>query len=397
MKVMCLMGLYPSEYLQEIEANSKAGIQIAANKLQWAIVDGLEENNIDVTIINSLYIGSYPNRYKKIMIPTFSFEHKDNANDINVGFCNLTGFKWLSRYYSVKKEVKKWAKQNNDEKYLLIYALTTPFVNIAKYIKKKFKNIKVCIVVPDLPEYMNVKAMKSNLIYRVLKNIEIKMIKNCIKKVDSYVLLTDAMKSWFDNDINYTVVEGVAVNSIDDYNCTKNKTILYAGGIKEEYGIIDLIKAFIAVDNKEWELDIYGDGADLIKAKELAKNHTNIVFKGMVSNSVVVEEQKKASLLINPRKNHEFTKYSFPSKVLEYMSSGTPMLGYKLDGIPKEYSDYYYVIEDVENGLEIALKNAMSLTDEERKNYGYKAKKFVEDNKNAKSQCAKIVDLLKSL
>ena len=49
----------------------------------------------------------------------------------------------------------------------------------------------------------------------------------------------------------------------------------------------------------------------------------------------------------------------------------------------------------LKNGLEIALKNAMSLTDEERKNYGYKVKKFVEDNKNAKSQCAKIVDLLK--
>ena len=395
---MCLMGLYPSEYLQEIEANSKAGIQIAANKLQWAIVDGLEENNIDVSIINSLYIDAYPKNYYKRRIPTFKFHHKPNAEDLNVGFNNTVGLKWFSRYYGLKKALRNWAILDcNNEKFLLVYALSTPFANVVKYVKRKFKNIKVCIVVPDLPEYMNVKAMKSNLIYRVLKNIEIKMIKNCIKNVDSYVLLTDAMKSWFDRDINYTVVEGVAVNSIDDYNCTKNKTILYAGGIKEEYGIIDLIKAFIAVDNKEWELDIYGDGADLIKAKELAKNHTNIVFKGMVSNSVVVEEQKKASLLINPRKNHEFTKYSFPSKVLEYMSSGTPMLGYKLDGIPKEYSDYYYVIEDVENGLEIALKNAMSLTDEERKNYGYKAKKFVEDNKNAKSQCAKIVDLLKSL
>ena len=65
------MGLYPSEYLQEIEANSKAGIQIAANKLQWAIVDGLEENNIDVSIIYSLYIDAYPKNYSKRRIPTF--------------------------------------------------------------------------------------------------------------------------------------------------------------------------------------------------------------------------------------------------------------------------------------------------------------------------------------
>ena len=197
MDVMCLMGLYPKEYIGTIEKDVKSGNQTAANKLQWALVDGLEENGVNVSIINSLYIGSFPSRHKEINIPTFYFKHKDNSNNINVGFCNLTVFKWFSRYFGVKKEIDKWVKQNNDEKYLLIYALATPFANIAKYVKKKYENVKVCIVVPDLPEFMNVKAMKSNLGYRLLKNIEIKMIKNCIKNVDGYVFLTDSMKNWF--------------------------------------------------------------------------------------------------------------------------------------------------------------------------------------------------------
>ena len=38
---------------------------------------------------------------------------------------------------------------------------------------------------------------------------------------------------------------------------------------------------------------------------------------------------------VNPRQNNEeFTKYSFPSKTMEYLASGVPVVAYKLDGIP---------------------------------------------------------------
>lgn len=403
MDVLCLMGLFPDEYRAEIQKDSKRGMQNAADKLQWAIVKGLDQiEGVRTSIVNSLYIGSYPKKYSRLMIPTFEFKHSENANDLNVGFCNLTGFKWISRYSGARKAVEKWARTTDGtQKVLLIYALTTPFANIANYIKKKHPEIKICIVVPDLPEYMNTAAHNKKSFYWKLKSLEIKMIRKSIKKVDAYVLLTDAMKDWFGYPVNYTVVEGIAVDAEENMsvrgNAVKKKVLLYAGGIKAEYGVIDLIRAFIEIGNEEWELSIYGDGSDIEMAKKLACDHPNVKFHGMVPNSIVVEAQKEASVLVNPRKNQPFTKYSFPSKILEYMSSGTTVLAYKLDGIPAEYDPYYLHIEDSDDGMKNALERVMNLTEDELDIMGESAMKFVAENKNPKCQCQKIVDMINKI
>lgn len=397
MDIMCLFGLFPDEYVDEINRCSVSGVQNAANKLQWGLVRGLDEQEgVNVRICNSLYIGSYPKRYKKMMIPTFQFQHAEGAEDLNVGFCNLTGIKYISRYVGCLKAVKKWAKMPSESpKVLLAYALTMPFANIAGYIQRKFPAIKVCLVVPDLPEYMNVSAMNKGGVYAFAKRIEIKWLKKCLRSVDDYVLLTKAMKDWFGREINYTVVEGITQVQDTAQERTREKTILYAGGIKREYGVVDLVKAFQQVDMPDWQLVIYGDGSDLGAVRELAQKDIRVKIMGAVPNDVVVAHQKRASVLVNPRKNQEFAKYSFPSKILEYMASGTPMLAYKLDGVPDEYDAYYYRIPEQENGFSAALAHVMGLTEESRAAMGNAAREFVRAEKNAKRQCGKIVDLLR--
>lgn len=397
MEILCLMGLYPEEYRDQIQQDSKSGMQYAADKLQWAIVRGLDQiDGVTVKVANSLYIGSYPGRYKKIKIPTFNFKHSEKAtNDINVGFCNLTGYKFYSKYVTLKKVIDKWAKdKTEDQKVLLVYALTTPFCQIADYVKKHYNDIKVCIVVPDLPEFMNT-SQKKNL-RSWLKTVEIKFLKKATREVDCFVFLADAMKEWFPKPVKYTVVEGIAMRGSQPSVpiSEKKKSIIYAGGIKKEYGVVDLVDAFIAVDNSQWELIIYGDGSAVSEIRSKIGERSNIKLMGSVPNAEVVAAQRKASLLVNPRKNQIFTKYSFPSKILEYMSSGTPMMAYKLDGMPNDYEGNYYRIDEDENGFIDTLRWVMALSDEERNEMGDKAQKFVLENKNPKAQCEKIIKLI---
>lgn len=395
--IVCLTGLFPEEYVDEINKYSLTGVQNAANKLQWGIVKGLDGLGENVTIFNSIYVGSYPRLYRKIMIPTFHFSHGSEKNDINIGFINIAGIKVLSRYYTVKRELDKWASVDSGrEKVLLIYAMTTPFAQLAGYIKRKYSSIKVIYIIPDLPMYMNVTKVQESSVYRTRKKIEEFLFHRSLKNVDGYVLLTDGMKEWFTTDINYTVVEGMATidNTIDVDNIKKKKQILYAGGIKREYGVIDLVSAFSQIDDPEWELVIYGDGTDMESVCEYAKKDVRIKIMGSAPNAVVMKHQREAALLINPRKNQEMAKYSFPSKTLEYMLSGTPMLGYKLAGIPEEYYDNMFVIQDSENGMEEALRKAMDLPETERIKMGEKAKHFVVKEKNPEKQCKKILELI---
>ena len=395
--IVCLTGLFPEEYVDEINKYSLTGVQNAANKLQWGIVKGLDALGENVTVFNSIYVGSYPRLYRKIMIPTFHFSHGSEKNDINIGFINIAGIKVLSRYYTVKRELDKWASVDSGrEKVLLIYAMTTPFAQLAGYIKKKYSSIKVIYIIPDLPMYMNVTKVQESAVYRTRKKIEEFLFHRSLTNVDGYVLLTDGMKEWFTTDINYTVVEGMATidNTIDVDDIKKKKQILYAGGIKREYGVIDLVSAFSQIDDPEWELVIYGDGTDMESVCEYAKKDVRIKIMGSAPNAVVMKHQREAALLINPRKNQEMAKYSFPSKTLEYMLSGTPMLGYKLAGIPEEYYDNMFVIQDSENGMEEALRIAMDLPETERIKMGEKAKHFVVKEKNPEKQCKKILELI---
>lgn len=401
MDILCLMGLFPQEYEKQVIENSIVGIQNAANKLQWAIVRGLDENNDrPVTICNSLYIGSYPKKYKQKHIPSFAFSHAYGANDQNIGFTNIIGFKIVSRYIGVWEYIKRWANNNSGEdKCVIAYAMTLPFVKILHDIKKKYNHIKICLIVPDLPEYMNVTAMQTNAIYKLMKNIEILYIRHCLKNIDNYVFLTEQMKNWFSRQINYVVIEGMC--SLEKHQALEypvftdgKKHIVYTGGVKREYGVLELVESFMQINKEGWVLDIFGDGVHLKEGKMIAKADDRIVFHGSVPNSISVQAQQEADLLINPRKNHEFAKYSFPSKIIEYMLSGTPIVAYKLDGIPSEYYDYFIPISEEVNGMKSSLIQAIELSEEEKRQIGIRAKEFVLKYKNYKIQTSKIIDML---
>lgn len=401
MDILCLMGLFPKEYEEQIIADSLSGVQNAANKLQWAIVRGLDEvNDKPVTICNSLYIGSYPKRYRSRIIPSFPFSHAPGANDVNVGFNNTAGIKILSRYIGVWKYLKKWVNDGSGgTKCVIAYAMTLPFVKLLCDLKKKYLNVKVCLVVPDLPEYMNVTAMQTNWKYRIMKRIEVAYIRHCLTEVNHYVFLTEHMKNWFDREVNYVVVEGICSGNVPQLREKElftdgRKHIVYTGGIKQEYGVLDLISAFMEIENPDWALDIYGDGIHMEQARKLAEEDDRVILHGVVPNAVAVKAQMEAELLINPRPNHEFAKYSFPSKIMEYMLSGTPMLAYKLDGIPSEYDDFYFHIESGEKGFVSSLKRTMDMESAEREKMGRNAQAFVLNCKGPRVQAKKIIGLL---
>lgn len=404
MDILFLGGLFPKELEKEIIENSMGNIQNAANNLQWEIVSGLDAaNEKPVKIINSLYIGSYPKRYKKLIIRTSRFGHggENNQNDINVGFLNLSGVKNLSRYVEVKKHIKKWATESSDDKKVVIaYAMTSTFTRSLKYIKRFNPEVVTCLIVPDLPEYMNM-SKKNHIIYNFFKNIEIKLMKSDKKYIDSFVLLTQYMKDALEIKVPYVVIEGIATElftNIEKHEVeTKIKTIVYSGGLNEKYGVSSLLEAFGKIGNPDCRLILCGAGDAENQIIEASKKDNRIIFKGMVERQTVLELQKNATILVNPRQNNEeFTKYSFPSKILEYMSSGRPVLAYKLDGIPNEYYEYLYIIDENDDGLYNSLKDILEKTEQELDAKGKCAKEFVLNKKNGKVQAEKILEMVKN-
>lgn len=135
------------------------------------------------------------------------------------------------------------------------------------------------------------------------------------------------------------------------------------------------------------------------KIKLEALRDERIIFKGQLPRKEVLRLQRKATLLVNPRTPEgEFTKYSFPSKTMEYLASGVPTLLYKLPGIPDEYYEYCYTLEQLGvESLSQKLSIILSSSQQHLRSVGRKARNFILSQKNPIKQCEKIMMLIERL
>jgi len=175
----------------------------------------------------------------------------------------------------------------------------------------------------------------------------------------------------------------------------QEKVVVYAWDLHEKYGIKKLIEAFVSLQMEDVRFLIYGSGEMEKEIREYEGQDSRIKYFGVVHNSIVIREEIKATLLVNPRpSDEEFTKYSFPSKNMEYMSTGTPLLTTKLPGMPEEYYDFVYLFDDESvEGMARTLERVLSLPKAELHAKGNAAKEFVLREKNNVVQAKKLLNL----
>jgi hypothetical protein len=76
-----------------------------------------------------------------------------------------------------------------------------------------------------------------------------------------------------------------------------------------------------------------------------------ITFNNFIKADELLKIYLNCDLFVIPRSNQQLiTKYTFPSKLFEFMLIGsTPILMNKLEGIPKEYDSYLNYLSDFNN------------------------------------------------
>ncbi len=399
MKILFLGLLYNMADEKELLEKSNAGLQAAANSYQWNLIQGLDSVNEDsIEIYNFLPIGTFPKYYRQLFLFTKKWFHHKDSQDLEMGFISFPIIKELSRYYQAKKYLKKWCFENKDEDtFIIAYSLYLPFIFALLKASKKYKSMKSCLIVTDLP---NKYGFKTNVGFLVKK---IKVFTGRVKmsyanKIDSFILVTSEMQYPLKIGIKpYRVIEGI-FNEKSEYisrSRSKENIILYSGTINKVFGIEMLINAFMEIEDNSLKLWICGKGDFEDKVIEAVSRDSRISYFGYLTQSEVTDLRIKAALLINPRPNvGEYTKYSFPSKTIEYMTSGRPVLMFKLDGIEEEYDQYLYYIknntvEDIKNSIiEIFKKPKSELEEKALLSY-----EFIKTMKSSNSQATKVLEL----
>ena len=399
MKTLLLGSLISAAQMEQLNSNSKEKASVAPVNYETMLAKGLVENGAKVDALSVPAVAAFPHSiYKHIDKKQETIEN--NIQIQWVPFVNIQGLKQLTIKKNVEQLLEQWLQENKDvkDKVVLMYSIYPPYTESAVRLCKKY-GCHLSAVITDLPEYMyswkNMKGIRG----WYSKRLSEKMLE-LQGRCDSYILFTKHMAAKMGiEDKPYMVSEGFCDASIfediPDQEKYPRKTIVYGGNLSRLYGIQNLVEGFMQTD-LDAELHLYGAGGDAAFIEECAKQDSRIKFFGRVDRKTLLVALKKAHLLVvNKPTADDYSNYSFSSKILEYMASGTPLLTTKVGGMPEEYYDYFYFFdEESTEGIKSSLEKIVNFSDKQLRDKGISARAFAVKNKSYQYMTSTIVSFL---
>lgn len=363
---------------------------VAGNKMQLGFVKGFNENGVKTDVISVEANAMWKFNNKPIVVSAKTIKG-DGMIIQTVPYVNLPIVKQCCVYINILKQVRK---QNiSNETILVVYNTMSMFALPVLKMARRYK-CKAVAIVADLPILGN---------KNFVRKIEDRNQEKWIAKFDGLIPLTKYIPQRFAPNVPYLVVE--AGCNENDYCVTDermqnvgSKKVVFAGTLNSLSGIELIVEAMEFLKKYDIELHIYGDGP-LREKVEKATINGKIIYHGRVNNEQMLEIQRQADLLVCPRCADDYTtKYTFPSKILEYVCAGVPVLSNRLKGIPDEYEDYinYSDSEQPEDWANAII----DIVDKDRHKYWEKAEQSklkVLKVKNWNTQCKQVISFLKSL
>ena len=365
---------------------------LAAQKFHRLLAQGMALN-IDLFNLNVLSVPEYQCSVNNERI---IFKKTETESGVRYYYVPIILFPLVKRivivvYLFVK--IFKWRLSSKYKKNVIVFDVLNLSTSIVSLFVSKILRIKTVSIVTDLPSLMYVLKDKES----ILDKLSIKFQNRLLSISDGYVFLTEAMNETLNQKAKpYCIIEGLSDIQLlslnnNDVVFKENEVFHYSGGLYEKFGVKSLIDAFMRINHKNIRLHLFGNGDLINYIQKCIEKDCRIVFFGYKENSEVLKDQLNSLVLLNPRFTHEdYTKYSFPSKTIEYMASGIPLLTTRLPGIPKEYFDFVYVFEEeAVEGYRRAMERILDIPKIELNFFGVQARNFVLQHKNNKIQAQK--------
>lgn len=367
----------------------------AIQKFSRLLSEGFIQNEVRVQTLSVLPISRRVSK-KVFWKPSDTIENGIQFH--HIPFINLPFVRQICLYVYAMFYIMKYCINNRKQKVVFCDALTRSVCLAAIFICHLF-SVRCVGVVTDMPG-MVTKKVGNNFVSGLIKKINI----GFIKRFDALIFMTKYVNQALNKENKpHIIMEGsvdVSMKSVVVSRTEqKTKDIVYAGCLHERHGLKLLVDAFMKLPNTDVRLVLFGDGPFAKQLQKYIDKDNRIIYKGVVSNDIIVKAEQNAYLLINPRLTHEdFVYYSFPSKNHEYMVSGTAVATTKLPCIPEEYDSYLFYLEDVSvDGFYKSLIDILSKDKGELIRKGRRCREFVLEKKNNACQTKRILDLMNSL
>lgn len=365
-------AIEPKLYEKLYTQFEKPGMQVQTFNNQ--IIDGLISNGVSTTALSSIPAS------KSILKQTFLSIQKNGIYHyfkvINIPLLKDI-YLLLSSYFKTLVALSK----DKEIKCVVDVLCASTALGASLACKQKRRD---CVgILTDLPEHLTTSTLFIKMVYQTLQ------------LCNKYVFLTSHMNTRC-NPLNKPaiIVEGLYQETVPPQNKKRNNYIVYAGSLDKVNGIETLIKAFKNVKT-DYHLYIYGSGD---YHEELTKlNSSSIHYFGLKPREEVLEKLHNASFLINPRSTtHEAVLYSFPSKTMEYLASGTPFMCTHLPCLTSDYLPYLNIISDTPEAMAKDIEDILNKPYDALLQKANTGRNYILSQKNNIQQTKKIIQLLEN-
>ena len=378
---------------------SSAALPMQTHNFAWNVVDGLRKANVDVSLLSALPIPNYP-EYPRVFIRSVPIQER-GVSGISLGFINLLALKHVTRLLSCFTTGWKYIATVRPD-VVVVHGVHSPFLLYARLLKR-FARMTICAILTDPPGIIR---PRDGAFVRSLKWLDRKVVEKLCSGFDGVIALAPTLAKDLAAGVPVLVMEGIATQITLERTAPDRRhevegafVLAYAGGLTAEYGVKNLVLAVEGLHQPGVRLDLYGRGPLEEWILERASRDPRLHYHGAISRDELLPRLARADLLVNPRPvEQEFVKYSFPSKLLEYMSLGVPVLSTRLPSIPVDYDRFLtYPKGDTPTSLMEAITQIMDMSLVGRRRKADKARQFVLREKGVSVQGKRMAEFLSAL
>jgi len=121
---------------------------------------------------------------------------------------------------------------------------------------------------------------------------------------------------------------------------------MYSGSLGKWGGISVLLDALRHIDSDEFEVLVSGPGMTKENLRRV-NGDSRVVFLGMLGERQLAEAYASIDVFLNPRPTRiSGSENNFPSKLLDYLGWGKPIISTWTDGLAPEYRHVLNLVED---------------------------------------------------
>lgn len=216
----------------------------------------------------------------------------------------------------------------------------------------KIHKIKCSLIIADYTPYIEEKTLGGK-IKAIICGVQL----NCFPE---HIILSPELYKKMKRKNSILLQGGVNPKKYEDFEISRIRDkvhIVFSGALEYSTGIDQFLKAIEKISDQNIHISISGNGSLRNLVEKEAMNDNRIEYVGFLSEAEYLNMLKSANILVNPRNMDLLqSKNNFPSKILEYLATGRPIISTQFSGF--EYFENHIIFYSGNyEELEAAIKN----------------------------------------